>query len=85
MSELRDLRVPGLGLAPMKPLDDLYPRHYDPQIAAFLRSRRHESWPSALLGRLSTVARLGQQAYRAARRAPQAHPGRGFTLGQAAR
>lgn len=85
MSELRDLRVPGLGLAPMKPLDEIYPRDYDPLIAAFLRSKHRRSWPATLLARLQIAARLGPRTGRGAQRAARVHPRRGFTFGHVAR
>lgn len=85
MTELREMRVPGLGLAPMKPTDDLYPRDYDPLVEDFLRSKQRQAWPAALFERLRTAARRSAPADRRARRAPRMNPGPGMTFGRMAR
>lgn len=56
MSELRDLRVPGLGLAPMKAMDIDDVRHAEALTRAFVPSRARQ--PSALLTRLRVAMRL---------------------------
>lgn len=85
MTDLRDLRVPGLGLAPAKTLDDLYPRHYDPLVAEFLRSRRKSSGLTALFARLRTAAHRGRPMHEGVHRGARAGERPGMTFGHAAR